>query len=305
MLSQNDALKTREEVVLQILLLCQVGVGTVANFLLFVKNFSPVLNHSQLRPIHVILANLAVACALILFLLGFLKIMSVFVPRQPPSDLTCKLVYFLFLVVRGTNLCSTCVLSTYQFVTVVPGNWVREILRERSPKMVSYSCYSCWLFSVINNVYIPMKVTGPQKKVNDSDSKSKWVCSTSGFRIGMGFLRFAYDIIFISIMVWTSVSMVILLKRHHQRLQHIHTSSLDNRGNAETRASHTILMVVVTFVSFYLLDCICTFLHISFVDSLLWLREVKEVLAASFPTISPLLLIFRNPKDSCFMLSRC
>nr|XP_021515848.1 vomeronasal type-1 receptor 4-like [Meriones unguiculatus] len=245
------------------------------------------------------------ANALIVLTAGVPETIAVWGLKQFLNNFGCELLLYIQRFGRSMSICTTCLLSLFQFVTVVPGNWVREILRERSPKMVSYSCYSCWLFSVINNVYIPMKVTGPQKKVNDSDSKSKWVCSTSGFRIGMGFLRFAYDIIFISIMVWTSVSMVILLKRHHQRLQHIHTSSLDNRGNAETRASHTILMVVVTFVSFYLLDCICTFLHISFVDSLLWLREVKEVLAASFPTISPLLLIFRNPKDSCFMLSRC
>ena len=45
--------------------------------------------------------------------------------------------------------------------------------------------YSCWLFSVLNNAHIPMKVSGPQKTHNDTNTKNKWVCSTTGFSIGM------------------------------------------------------------------------------------------------------------------------
>jgi len=304
MLSQNKSVKTTEEVALQILLLCQVGVGTVVNVFLFVHNLSPILNGSQQRPIQVILANLAVGNALILFF-AFPNNMTLFVPREPPTDLKCKLGYFIWLVVRSTNMCSTCSLSTYQFVTLAPGSWARVILSRRDTKFVSYTCYSCWFFSVLNNAHIPMKISGPQKMHNDTNSKSKWACSTTGFSVGMSILLFVHDAVFISIIVWTSVSMVILLNRHHHRLQHIHSSNQDHRGYAETKAAYTILMLVVTFVTFYLLDCICTFLHISFVDSRLWLRRVREILAVSFPTFSPLLLILRDSKDPCSLLFNC
>ncbi|XP_021045451.1 vomeronasal type-1 receptor 4-like [Mus pahari] len=304
MLSHNKTLKTKEEMALHIFLLCQVGVGTVANFLLFIHNFSAILTNCQLTPIQVLVTNLAVASAFNLLLLAILNSRTVFLPRKPPSDLSCKLWYFICLVARSTNLSSTCVLSTYQFVTLLPGKWSRVMLRGRAPKIVSYSCYSCWIFSVLNNAYIPMEVNGPQKTHNDTDFKDKWVCSISGFSVGMSFLRFAHDTVFISIMIWTNVSMAILLKRHHHRMQHIHSSNQDHRVYADTRAAHTILMLVVTFVSFYLLDCICTFFHISFVDSRLLLRHVKEVLNASFPTISPFLLIFRDPKNPCSLLFR-
>ncbi|NP_001008964.1 vomeronasal 1 receptor 38 [Rattus norvegicus] len=304
MLSQNKTLKSIEEVALHVILLCQVGVGTVANFLLFIHNFSVILTNCQLTPIQVIVTNLAVASAFNLLLLAFPNNVTLFVPRKAPSDLSCKLWYFICLVARSTNLSSTCVLSTYQFVMLLPGNWSRVILKGRAPKIVNYSCYGCWIFSVLNNAYIPVKVSGPQKTQNDTDFKDKWVCSTSGFSVGMSFLRFAHDALFISIMIWTNVSMVILLNRHHHRLQHIHSSNQDHRAYADTRAAHTILMLVVTFLSFYLLDCICTFFHISFVDSRLLLRRIKEVLTASFPTISPFLLIFRGPKNPCSLLSR-
>ncbi|NP_001008923.1 vomeronasal 1 receptor 37 [Rattus norvegicus] len=299
MVSQNKTLKFTEEVALQILLLCQSGVGTVGNVILFLHNFVLVLTDSQLKPNHVILSNFAVANIFILFLLTFTNTMAVWAPRKPPKNLTCKLTYFFYMVARSTNMCSTCALSIYQFVTLVPGNLTRVMLREISPKVMKYSCYSCWLFSVLNNAYIPMNVSGPQKTNNDTDPTGKWVCSISGFSVGMSFLRFVQDTIFISTMVWTTVSMVIHLNRHHQRICYIHNPSKDHRGYAETRAANTILMLVVTFVTFYLLDCICTFFHISFVDTRFWLRHVKEILTVSFPTISPLILIFRNPRGPC------
>ena len=301
MSSQNEAMKTTEEVALQIVLLCQFGIGTMANILLFIHNFSPLLTGCQLRPKEVICANMAVSSILILFMTVFPN--NVFVAqRNPLNDLQCKLEYFVYMVARSTNLCSTCVLSTYQFVTLVPGNFNELMVRGRSPKVISYSCCSCWLFGVLYNVYIPMKVSGPQNRHNKTSTKSKWVCFTSGFSVGIVFLSFAHDAIFISIMVWASVSMVLLLYRHYQRLQYIFPPHQGNRGYAEIRAAHSIVMLVVTFVSFYLLHCICFILHIVFVDSNLWLRHIGEVLTSSFPTISPLLLIFRDPSYHCSLI---
>ncbi|XP_021010089.1 vomeronasal type-1 receptor 4-like [Mus caroli] len=297
--SPGSLLKTMEMLALQILLFCHVVVGTVGNILLFVHNFSQILTESRLKPIQVILINLAVANAFMILLFVYSYEMIDIVSMKPPTDLKCKLVYFFHLVARGTIMCSTCVLSTYQFVTLVPGTWARVMFREISPKVVSYCCYSCWLFSVLNNAYIPMNVSGPQKSHNDSDSKGNWICSISGLRVDMNVLRFSNDIIFLGIMAWTSVSMVIHLKRHHQRMNLIHKVNQNNSGHAETRAAHTILMLVVTFESLYILNCISVLLHISFVEYHLWLRYVTNLLALSFSTISPLLLIFRDCKNHC------
>ncbi|CAO2627193.1 Vomeronasal type-1 receptor 1 [Lemmus lemmus] len=292
MSAHNKALKTTEETAFQILLICQIGIGIVANILLFIHNFSPVFTGIRLKPTQVILSHVAVANALILLIVGFPNNIMVFAPRNPVTDLKCKLQYFIRLVARSINLCSTCVLSTHQFVTLVPGIWGRVMLREKAPNLVSYFCYSCWLLGVLNNIYIPMKVTGPQKTDNDTVSKSKMVCSTSGFSVGIVFLRFAHDATFISIMAWTSVTMVLFLSAPNQK----------HRGHAETRAAHTILLLVVTFVSFYLLNFICIIFHTVLMDSCFWLRHVGEVLSVSFPTVSPLLLLSRDPKDPCSLL---
>ena len=306
MSDHGKSVKTTEEVALQILLLCQFGVGTVANVFLFVHNFSPVLTGSKQRPRQVILSHMAVANALTLFLTIFPNNMSAFAPKTPPTELKCKLEFFSHMVARSTNLCSTCVLSIHQFVTLVPVNRGKGklILRASVQNLASYSCYSCWFFSVLSNIHIPIKVTGPQITDNNTDSKSNLFCSTSGFIVGI-VLQFAHDATFMSIMIWTSVSMILLLHRHCQRMQDILTPNQNPRGQAETRATRTILMLVVTFVSFYLLNCICIIFHAFFIHSRLFIRLVSEVLAAVFPSICPLLLIFRDPKDPCSVLCKC
>ncbi|XP_031240075.1 vomeronasal type-1 receptor 4-like [Mastomys coucha] len=305
MSAHDKSLKTTEEVALQILLLCQFGVGTVANVFLFAHNFSSIFTGSQQRPRQVILSHMAVANDLILFLIAFSKNMMAFPPRNPQTDLKCKIEFFTCMVAKSTNLCATCVLSIHQFVTLVPVNGGKVIFSASVPNLASYSCYSCWAFSILNNIYIPFKVTGPQISDNNTDPKSKLFCSTFGFSVGIIFLQFADDATFMSIMVWTSFSMVLLLHRHRQVMQHILTPNQDTRGQAETRATNTILMLVFTFVSFYLLNLICFIFHIYFIDSSVIMRHVGVVFVVSFPTISPLLLIFRDPKDPCSALFNC
>ncbi|XP_036054704.1 vomeronasal type-1 receptor 4-like [Onychomys torridus] len=305
MTSQSKALKTTEELALQMFLLLLVVLGTVANILLFLYNFSPIFRGSRLRPTQVIVTNLAVTNAFLLLVTAFPTNMMVFGPRKPATNLKCKIVFFIRLVARSTNMCSTSALSIHQFVTLVPGHWGRLMLRGRTPDVLSYSCYSCWLFSVLNNVYIPMKVSGPQSTGNDTNNNNKFLCSTSGFSVGIVFLHFAHDATFISIMAWTSVSMVILLYRHHQRTQHIINPNQNHRVHAETRAAQTVLMVVITFVALYLLNFICIIFHTVLTDWGLLLRHVGEALTAGFPTISPFLLIFRDPKDPCSVLFNC
>ncbi|XP_036054496.1 vomeronasal type-1 receptor 4-like [Onychomys torridus] len=305
MSSQSKALKTTEELALQTLLLFQVGTGTLANIFLFVHNFSPIFTGSQLRPTQVIVSNLALANAFLLLNSAFPNRMMIFVPRSPPTNLQCKIQFFISLMARSTNMCSTCALSIHQFITLVPGHWGKLMLPGRTPDVLSYSCYSCWLLSVLYNVYIPMKVSGPQSTDNDTNNNSKWVCSTSGFSVLMTLLHFGHDATFISIMAWTSVSMVLLLHRHHQRTQHILTPKQNQRGHAETRAAQTVLMLVVTFVGLYLLNFICIIFHTFLTDYRVWLRHVNEVLTAAFPTVSPFLLIFRDPKDPCSVLFNC
>ncbi|XP_036782319.2 vomeronasal type-1 receptor 1-like [Manis pentadactyla] len=297
--SQKDGLQTTGNVALKTTFLLQIGFGTLANVTLFFHNVSPALCAHKQRPTHVVLTHMALANLLVLLSSGIPQTMVAFLLTNPLSSLGCKVVYYTHRVARSCTLCCTCVLSTYQFFTLIPGRGDCMTLR-RDPKMPGPSCCVCWVFSLLLNIYTPLNVTGALTMGNDTDTQGRWFCSSSSPRAGIGILPSCPDSVFIGLMVWASSSTVGLLRRHHQRVQHIHTHKVPHNCPPETRAAHTILMLVVTFVVFYMMNLVVTFYITVFLDLQLWLIQTCNILALCFPTVSPFLLILRDPRTPRF-----
>nr|XP_017526102.1 vomeronasal type-1 receptor 4-like [Manis javanica] len=291
----KDVLRTTGEVALKTTFLVQIVVGTLANVTLFFHNVSPVLCGFKQRPTHVVLTHMALANLLALLSSGIPHTMAAFLLSNPLSSLGCKVVYYTHRVARSSTLCSTCVLSTCQFFTLVPGT-VEQMMLGRVHKVTGSSCCVCWVFGLLLNIYTPMSVTGAENTGNDTDPQDRWFCSSSSPRAFIVILWSCPDAMFIGLMVWVSGSMVGLLRRHHQRVQHIHTPKCPHSCPPEIRATHTILMLVVTFVVFYMMNLVFTFYITVFLDLHLWLIQTCNVLALCFPTVSPFLLIFRDPR---------
>ncbi|XDC82604.1 hypothetical protein R6Z07F_013777 [Ovis aries] len=296
----GEALRTIGQAALKTTYLTQMGVGALGNAILLFHNIAPGLLAHSPRPPHTILTHMALANLLFLLSSGVLYTMAAFVSRKPLNSLGCKFAYYVQRVALSTALCSTCVLSTYQAFTLTPRRAECVMLRGRVPWVTGPSCCTCWMLSLLMYIYVPVKITGPQDTHNYTDSQGKWFCSVSGTVTGLGYLWFISDAMFITLTVWSSGSMVLLLHRHHQRVQYLHSPAGHHRCPPETRAAHTILMLMVAFVTFYLLNYSLVF-HISASsDFRLWLLQVSHVLASCFPTISPFLLLLRDPRTPRF-----
>jgi vomeronasal1 receptor len=147
-------------------------------------------------------------------------------------------------------------------------------------------------------IYVPVKITASPNRHNYTDAQANWFCSSSSPSAGIVVLWSSSDAVFIGLMVWSSGSMVLLLHRHRQRVQYIHTPTGHHRRPPETRAAHTTLMLVVTFVTFYVATSILAFYINAFFDFRQWLIQTSDVLLSCFPTVSPFLLLLRDPRTT-------
>ena len=176
-----------------------------------------------------ILSQVALSNLLFLLSSGIPHIMTDVFLRNPLSNLGCKFVYYIQRVALSTALCSTRVLSTYQAFTLSPRRVGWVMLRGRAPGVTGPSCCTCWVLSLLTYILVPLKITGPQDTHNYTDTWGKWFCSPSAPNAGFVYLWSIPDAIFLTLMAWSSGSMVLLLLRHHQRVQYIHTCTGHHR----------------------------------------------------------------------------
>ncbi|KAK2089141.1 hypothetical protein P7K49_035048 [Saguinus oedipus] len=284
--------------------LIQTAAGILGNSLLFYF-FSFIFVTTQIvRPRNLILSQLVLANNLVLSSKGIPQTMAAFGLKSFLDDAGCKLVFCLNRVARGVSLSTTCLLSGFQAIKLRPSISRRMELRMRSPKCIVFCCFLCFIFPLVANVHTVIHVTGPVNSVNLSMEKMYRYCSSSmsgrWLFSAAAVMYSLVDGVCLVLMVCTSGSMVLVLHRHKQRLQHIRSHSLSPRTSPETRATHTILVLVSTFVSFHVLASILSFEVTQIQNPSPWLRNFSFLVSAGFPTFSPLVFIVSDTHVSQF-----
>ncbi|KAF5929501.1 hypothetical protein HPG69_007254, partial [Diceros bicornis minor] len=280
---------------LEIIFLTQTGVGILGNSSLFCLYIFTLLTRHVLRPTDLILIQLVIANNLVLFNKRIPQTMATFELKYFLDDVGCKLVFYLHRVARGVSLSTTCLLSGFQAVklNLNTSKWIE--LKSRFPKCVDFCCFLCWILHLLLNIFIAMNVTGPRKSKNTSMGKIYEYCSSpipNEFVVSLHAVMFSFiDLTCLDFMAWSSGSMVLVLHRHKQQVQHIHSSSLSPRTSHEARATRTILFVVSIFISFYFLSSILSLWVTLIVNPSHWLMNTSALMSSGFPTFSPFVLL--------------
>ncbi|XP_068958836.1 vomeronasal type-1 receptor 4-like [Petaurus breviceps papuanus] len=285
--------------VLRIISFCQIAIGVLGNSLeLFLYNLPKSPRHKQ-RPIDAILAQLALANAVLLLSKGIPEAILYFRTVNFLGNYGCKLVFYIQRVSRGTSIYTTCLLSAFQAIIISPNSHRLATLKAKTPKYVRLTCGMGWMLTLLIEVYVPMYITGPR---NDSSSHIRGVdllyCYWENVLSEIAILPTLRDILFVGCMVSASSYMVFLLCRHHQRTQQIHSSRLCPRSSPEIKATHTILLLVGTFCSTYFLSCGFLLYKVYTVDSSIWVVNVSTFITLCFPAISPFFLIHNEVNES-------
>ncbi|NP_001240328.1 vomeronasal 1 receptor ornAnaV1R3007 [Ornithorhynchus anatinus] len=288
--------------VLGISFLSQTVVGVLGNsamFLVYVHIF--VARPQRKKPTDLILTHLTVTNTVTLLTRGVPETMAAFGMKNILDDVGCKIVVYLRRVARGLSICTTCLLSVFQAVTVSPGTSRWSRFKPRAPHYILPSFLFFWNLNLL--IYVSL-ITTAQATKNVTTTGHTYIskyCSTipksNEFGVVVTLTAMTLrDLVFVLLMTWASGYMVIVLHRHHRQVQHIHGTARAPKSSAETRAIHTILLLVSCFVGIYWIDCSIN-LYMSFVkgyDS--ELQSTIAFLSAFYPSICPLVLITRDPR---------
>uniref|UniRef100_A0A7N4UXJ9 Vomeronasal type-1 receptor n=2 Tax=Sarcophilus harrisii TaxID=9305 RepID=A0A7N4UXJ9_SARHA len=282
------------DMALGLLFVSQTGFGALGNSFLLGLYIITFFIGPKLRPIDLLLTHLAFVNELVLLLKGIPQTMAIFGLTNFLDDVGCKLLFYFHRVARDLSLCTTCLLSGFQAITLSPttSQWVK--LKARAPKYLFPFCLLCWTFHLLANWVILAYFKSPKRSNNITESHDYIYCVATfpvSFYIALYvFISALPEFFCVGIMMGTSAYMIFILYKHHQRVQYIHGNSLTPKGSPESRATHTILLLVIMFVSFYSINSLLG-LYIHYGKYSSWLIHISAFLAACFPACSSFVLM--------------
>ncbi|XP_048224948.1 vomeronasal type-1 receptor 1-like [Perognathus longimembris pacificus] len=251
------------------------------------------------RPIDLILNQLVFANTLALLSKGVPHTMAAFGMKSFLDEPGCKVVICVYRVSRGVTLSTTCLLSSFQALKLQPGVSGCVQPRLRSAKGVALCCALCWLLHLLFNLAFGKWITVPKASKNLTVETMYRFCSipAAGAEtvLTLAMIFFITDAMFLSLMAWASGSMLLVLHRHRQRVQYIHSHTLGPRASCEMRATGSILVLVSLFLSFYSLSSLLSlYAYLQVGTPSPWLVSMSYLVSSGFSTLSPLVFIFND-----------
>ncbi|XP_043753071.1 vomeronasal type-1 receptor 4-like [Cervus elaphus] len=238
--------------IIGMIILTQTVVGILGNFSLVCSYIVFHFMGYRLRFTDLILQHLIVANSLVLLSKGVPQTMAVFGSRHIHSDVGCKLLFFLHRVGRGVSISSICLLSVFQVITISPWNSRWAVLKVTAPKYVVLSIFLCWILQMLVNVIFPFNITGKWNVKNITEERVFGYCISiftdkTDNAMYAALLLFP-DVLCLGLTLWAGSSMVLILYRHKQQVQHIRRTHASSRSSPESRATKFILLLGSTFV---------------------------------------------------------
>uniref|UniRef100_A0A8D2KCE7 Vomeronasal type-1 receptor n=1 Tax=Urocitellus parryii TaxID=9999 RepID=A0A8D2KCE7_UROPR len=271
------------DVAVGIIFLAQTVVGALGNSSLLLHYLVLYFTGCRVRHTDLILQHLIMANLLTLLCRRVpqtVATITAFGLKYFLSDFACKLILYIQRVGRSVSILITCLLSIFQNITISPMNSCWKDLKGRAPKYIGFSISLCWILYMVVNSIFPLYMFTKWSRKNTTEKRDHGYC-----------LFIFPEVVFSILMIWSSGSMVLLLYRHKQRVQHIHSIKVSPRTSPESRATQKILVLVGIFVSFYTLSSLLS-VHIALFSSWEgWLVNINELISVCFPMVSPFILM--------------
>ncbi|XP_072472317.1 vomeronasal type-1 receptor 1-like [Notamacropus eugenii] len=294
------------DLVLGMVSFIQTGAGVLGNFFLLCHFTFTLLTGKRLRPIDSIFFHLALANSIVLISKGVPQTLVGLGLKIFLNRIGCKVIIFLHRVARNLSVNITCLLTGFQMITISTftfPTWPE--LKTHASKCIFQLCLFCWILHLLINIFMFVNMQSFTESSNNTKIWNMGFCSgfaPASFEVLQFLVMYSIpDFLCVGFMVTASGYLMLLLQRHHQQVQHIHSSSQLSRKSPEIRATYTILVLVSTYVSFYSMNSLLSFYIFQFDSYDPWLIPTSSLLAACYPAFSPFVLINSDSKFSNFL----
>ncbi|KAM6154402.1 vomeronasal type-1 receptor 4-like [Erethizon dorsatum] len=270
------------------------------NSLLFVIFMYTFLTQPNLmKPVDSIVIHLTLVNTLNIIFTLIPHIMAFFGVRHFLDDTGCKVILYTYRITRGLSISTTSHLSSFQAITISPINSMWAWFKSKLSTWISPSFLAFWLINMLIYIHIIETVRANSNFTFAGHRYFHAYCQTmpsDSHSSGLFFsVMLMHDLLFLVIMIWTSLYMVNLLYAHHRKVQHVHSHSLSSQPSPEIKATQNILLVVSCFVFFYCLNNFFIFYSFYAQKKIPGSLGISEMLSTCYPTICPF-LIMKNKK---------
>ncbi|XP_052012583.1 putative vomeronasal receptor-like protein 4 [Apodemus sylvaticus] len=281
-----------------IVFLSLAGPGILGNTLVFVRHVYMSALRTEKKPVDLILIHLAFSNIIIICSTGIRDMATMFYFRNFLGDIGCKAVVYLARMARGLSICTTCLLSVVQAVTISPRTGLWTKLKPQTVCQVLPFILVFWIINVLisSNLLSYIKAGGDLNRsmaimyighcyMLPSRHIIKWLF------LSLMTLR---DVIFQSLMGWSSGSMALHLYKHHKQVLYLHSSRFANNSAPEIVATWSVLILMTCFLFFYWVDFILSFYSGFTVTRESIILNIKTFLELGYASFSPYVLISKD-----------
>uniref|UniRef100_A0A8C8YZ58 Vomeronasal type-1 receptor n=1 Tax=Prolemur simus TaxID=1328070 RepID=A0A8C8YZ58_PROSS len=283
------------------LFLSLTTVGFVGNFSLLYHYLFLSYTGCRLRHTDLILTHLTIANSLVLLSKAVPQTIVAFGLKHFVNDFKCDLLEYVQRVGRSVSIGTTCLLSVFQAITISPMNSRWKDLKVKAPKYVGVSIFFCWTLYLVVHAFFPVyglyvSCKWGSKNITKKRDLGHYSVVEDEKISGLVYTALIIfpEVSFSVLIIWASTSMIFILYRHKQRVQHIHRTSVCPRVCPESRATKSIRVLASTFVSFYTFSSLFHVAIALFHDLSWWLVKISALISVCFPSVSPLLVVTRD-----------
>ncbi|XP_031240094.1 vomeronasal type-1 receptor 2-like [Mastomys coucha] len=279
----------------RIIFLSQTAIGILVNFFLMFYYLFLYYRKCTLKPTDFILLHLMAANSLFILSSGVPHIITLWGLRQFLNNIVCEFLLYIQRLGRSMSIWTTFLLSAFQTMTISPRKSCWKDYKVKAVRYISCSISLMWVLHVLIHliffVYSFIKMNGKNVTKKRDFGYCLIVESDNTTELLYAALVMFPEVFFSVLIVWSSGSMIVILFKHKERVQHIRSTHVSRRNFPESRAIQNILALMSTFLAFYTLSSILRGCVAFFYNYTWWWLNINHFISLCFPSFGPCVFI--------------